>query len=113
MSDAQSKLYDVNEVPHDFDLKGSSKLNLRTLITPMKEDGTKYTQVELAGLKGTGGLPGYSCKVDSFEKGTWVRVYIDKTKYRDMKKDSDAPVPLTTLVVIPEPKDKTDKSAGK
>jgi hypothetical protein len=109
ISDATAKLYDSKDVSHDFDLKGSTKINLRTLITPTKDDGSKYTSVELAGLKGTSGLPGYSCKMESFEKSAWVRAYIDKNKLRDMKKDSDAPLPLTTLCLIPEPKDKPDK----
>jgi hypothetical protein len=106
VSDAQAKLYDTKDVSHDFDLQGTKNFNLRTQITPTKDDGSKYTSVELSGLKGTSGLPGYSCKIEAAEKGTWVRAYIDKNKLRDMKKDSDAPLPLTTLLIIPEPKEK-------
>jgi hypothetical protein len=109
ISDAQAKLYDTKEVSHDFDLQGTKNFSLRTLITPTKDDGTKYTSVELAGLKGNSGLPGYAAKIEAFEKGAWVRAYLDKNKLRDMKKDSDAPLPLTTLVLIPEPKEKPKK----
>jgi hypothetical protein len=105
MRDAQAKMYDTQEIQIDFDLKGTDKINVRTQITPTKEDGSKYSQVELAGLKGTNGLPGYAAKISSLEKAQWVRVYIDKNKLGSTKVKDDVPLPVLTIVIEPD-KDK-------
>lgn len=102
MSDTTPKLYDTKEVPVDFDLTGTDKLAVRTLITPTKEDGSKYTSNELLKLRGNSSLPGYPAELGQLTKGDWVRIYLDRNRMVGRKKE-DAPLPVATIVVVPTP----------
>jgi hypothetical protein len=93
--------YDVEETPIVFELKGEKNLAIRTLIPP---SGKSLTTAEIQKLKGDPRQPGLMAKIKDLDTKGFVRIYLDKSKFKATAKDNETTVyPITTIVIIPEP----------
>lgn len=127
MKDVAAKYYDTKEVPYQFQLATVPKeLKVRLQKLPPKEgaDGKpgRYTQEELKQLKGDDPkLPGYTAEAKDLAQDVWVKVFIDKTKYKPAPKPkpgeeaSDEPVayPVHMIMILPTPEEKPGTLPGK
>jgi hypothetical protein len=101
---AEAKLYDQVDDSIDFEIQGTDKLTVRTLIEPTKEGGGKYSASELVRLRVNISLPGYPLEIKELEKDKWVHVYLDKAKLPSSKaKDPTYTATMIVLVVHKEP----------
>jgi hypothetical protein len=127
LTEAYNGAYDVTESDLEFLLVAGKDLMVRKPTLPPKEPGDDgitrpYTAKELAALKGSPILPGWTATAKELEQDGYVAVYIDRAKYKpapmktakDKAKekektetDKDEPVlyPINMLVILPPPDD--------
>jgi hypothetical protein len=114
IEDAKDNLYEMKDVPYEFNLKGGKDLIVRRLKPPTKEseDGKpiKLPPEELQKLRGDNPkIPGYQAELKDVDKDVFVRFYLDRSKIRlpspTKKDDADEAVtyPTKMVVIVPTP----------
>jgi hypothetical protein len=104
MYQAGTATFDPNNQPFivvtntkDFDLEVQDKVVYRKLILPVEYDDTgnikKYTEKEKAELRGDDKTkPGYTAKLEEFQAGQEVKLYLTPPKKKEKDKDADKDV---------------------
>jgi hypothetical protein len=113
LSQAQREASGIEEVPIGFSLRIDKDTKLRTMVTPVDDNGKpkKFTAEEMKKLKGDPRLPGLTASLEEFQSDRKIQFYIDRIKYKPTpakpKDKSAEPVktiyPISMAVILAGP----------